>query len=57
MEASGVVRTPGRHVTRSANVPAINQPNAGQRYMRPLRQDAHNPLEEFIHTANLGQFQ
>jgi hypothetical protein len=57
MEARGAVRTSGSHVTGGANVPAINQPNAGQRYMRPFRQDADDTLEEFVHVPDLGQLQ
>jgi hypothetical protein len=57
METGGAVRASGRHVTRGANIPAINQPNAGQRYMRPLCQNGNDPLQEFIHMPDLGHLQ
>ena len=57
MEAGGSVRTSSGHVTRGADVPAIDQPNAGQRYMWPLRQDGDDPFQELVHVADLGQLQ
>jgi hypothetical protein len=57
METGGVVRTPGNHGACGANVPAIHQPNPGQRYMRTFRQDGDDPPEEFVNMADFGQFQ
>ena len=57
VEAGGAVRTSGRHVTGGAKVAPVDQPNAGQSDMRPLCQEGDDPVQEFVHVADLRQLQ
>jgi hypothetical protein len=57
METGSAVRASIGHVTRGAKVPVINQPNASQGNMRPLRQNGDDPFQQLVHVADLRQFQ